>query len=60
MKAKQGELVQGMKREEAIMAWGFPEDVQRIQENGLLFDQWRYDKSFVYLVNSQVALVPPE
>lgn len=60
MNAKKGKLVQGMHREEVVLAWGYPEDVSRLKEKGFLFDQWRYGNDYVYLVNGQVALVPPK
>ena len=58
--AKRGLLSVGMTRQEAVAAWGFPDDVHRIQQEGYTVDQWRYGARFVYLLDDTVALLPAE
>jgi hypothetical protein len=58
--AERGVLAVGMTRQEAVKAWGFPDDVRRVPQDGYSIDQWRYGESLVYLLDDTVALIPSE
>ncbi|HAK97513.1 MAG TPA: hypothetical protein DCM87_21615 [Planctomycetes bacterium] len=58
--AKRGILSIGMTRREAVSAWGFPDDVRRIPQEGYAIDQWRYGGRLVYLLDDTVAMLPAE
>jgi hypothetical protein len=58
--ADQGKLIVGMTRQEAVKAWGFPDDVRRHRKGKETFDQWRYGTTCVYLLDNLVAIVPDE
>ncbi len=60
LEAKKGNLCAGMNRKEAVKAWGFADKVNRRTENGQTFEQWRYENSYIYLMNDVVVLVPPD
>lgn len=58
--AKRGLLAVGMTRQEAVKAWGFPDDVRRIPQEGYVIDQWRYGSRLVYFLDDNVAMLPVE
>ncbi len=58
--AKRGLLAIGMTRQEAARAWGFPDDVRRIPQEGYAVDQWRYGNRLVYFLDDTVAMIPAE
>lgn len=58
--ADRGALAVGMTRQEAVNAWGFPDDVRRVPQDGYTVDQWRYGERFVSLLDDSVALIPAE
>ncbi len=60
LNAEQGKLVVGMTRQEAVKAWGFPDDVRRLRKGKETFDQWRYGTNYVYLLDNLVAIIPNE
>ncbi len=56
--ADRGSMAVGMTRQEAVKAWGFPDDVRRVPQDGYRVDQWRYGERLVYLIDDTVALIP--
>ena len=60
LRAEQGKLLPGMTRQEAVTAWGFPDEVWRTHKGDTVFDQWKYGDEYVYLMDGHVAIAPEE
>lgn len=58
LRSEQGKLLVGMTREEAVSAWGFPDEARRVAVGKAALDQWRFGSRLVYLLDGHVFQVP--
>jgi hypothetical protein len=53
--AEAGKVSEGMKREEVVLAWGYPDRVTWRREGGLLYEGWFWPTREVYFVEGAVC-----